>query len=146
MTPENPTIADIDRERARPRRLLRSKAPQLLNRRSPNGDWSIAENVRHLLFAEQLHLGGFLSAGFEWSRLGRLGTTGMRAKKFANVGTKATKDVDEVFAEWDAVHRRIRFALKSASGAGVEKALWRNHRHLGIHIDVIERLLRNAGD
>jgi hypothetical protein len=135
-------ITDIDRERARLRRLLRGKDTRLLNRRPSNGDWSIVENVRHLLFAEQLHLGGFLAHGFEWSRLGM---TAMTAKKFANVGTKATKDVDEVFAEWDALHRPIRAAMKSATGPGVEKALWRNHRHLNIHIDVIERLLRKIG-
>lgn len=134
-------MTDIDRERVRLRRLLRSKDPKLLNRRPSIGNWSIVENVRHLLFAEQLHLGGFLPGGFEWSRLGM---TGMTAKKFANVGKKATKDVDEVFAEWDAVHTPIRAAMKSAAGADVESALWRNHRHLRIHIDVIERLLRKS--
>jgi DinB superfamily len=132
-------IADIDRERARLRRLLRSKDPALLNRRPPNGAWSVVENVRHLLFAEQLHLGGFLFRRFEFSPLGM---TGMTAKKYAMVGKKATRDVDEVFAEWDALHRPIRAAVKSATGPEVEKALWRNHMHLRIHIDVIERLLR----
>jgi DinB superfamily len=133
------SIADIDRERARLRLLLRSKAPGLLNRRPPNGAWSVVENVRHLLFAEQLHLGGFLPHHVEWSPLG---VTGMTAKKYAMVGQRATGDVDEVFAEWDALHRPIRAAVKSATGPEVEKALWRNHMHLRIHIDVIERLLR----
>lgn len=137
-----PRISDIDRERARLRRMLRSKDPRVLNRRPPNGAWSIIENVRHLLFAEQLHLGNFLPEGFEWSRLGM---TSMTAKRFADVGKHVTKDVDNVFAEWDALHRRIRRAMKSPSGADVERALWRNHRHLTIHISVIERLLRRFG-
>jgi hypothetical protein len=135
-------LNDVDRDRARLRRLLRSADTKLLNRRPPNGDWSILENVRHLLFAEQLHLGGFLSDGFEWSRLGM---TGMTAKKFATVGRRATKDLGEVLAEWDAIHRPIRAAVKLAEGPDVERALWRNHRHLRIHIEVIERLLRKFG-
>ena len=46
-----------------------------------------------------------------------------------------------MFAEWDEVHKPIRKAVKSAGG-DVERSLWRNHRHLGIHIKVIEKLLR----
>ncbi len=113
----------------------------MLKLRRPNGAWSIVENVRHLLFAEQLHLGGFLPGGFKWSPIGM---TGMTAKKCADVGMKATNQVDEVFAEWEQVHKPIRAAMKSAAGARAEKALWRNHRHLRIHIQVIERLLRDA--
>ncbi len=133
------TISDVDAQRARLRRLLRAKDASVLNRRPPNDDWSIIENVRHLLFAEQLHLGGYMRDKVEWSPLGM---TGMTAKKFAGVGKSRTADVEEVFFEWDGFHRRIRTAMKSAAGPDVEKALWRNHRHLRIHIDVIERLLR----
>jgi len=135
------SIADIDRERARLRRLVRAHDPKVLNRRPPNGDWSILENVRHLLFAEQLHLGGFLPDGFEWSRLG---LTSMTARRFADVGKRPTKHINEVFAAWDAVHRPIRAAIRSAAGPELERALWRNHRHLGIHIRVIEKSLRHA--
>ena len=128
------TMADIDAARARLRRMLRSRDAAVLNRRPPNGDWSIVEQVRHLLFAEQAHLGAFLPGGFEWSPLG------LTERRFGGVGKKASKDIDEVFAEWDAFHRRTRAAMKKAAGADAEKALWRNHRHLRIHTDVIERL------
>jgi hypothetical protein len=134
-------MADVDRQRARLRRLVRGKDAKVLNERSSNGSWSIAENVRHLLFAEQLHLGGFLPEKVDWSPVG---ITGMTAKKFANVGKWPTKDIDEVFAAWDAVHGPIRRAMKSAIGPDVERALWRNHRHLRIHADVIEQLLRGS--
>lgn len=134
-------VAEIDRERARLRRLLRSKDPKELAKRPASGDWSIIENVRHLLFAEQLHLGGFLRDGFEWSGLGLTQFTG---RKFADVGKKPTPDAEKVFQEWDEIHKPIRTAVKSA-GRDVERALWRNHRHLGIHIKVIEKLLRKWG-
>lgn len=133
-------VTEIDRERARLRRMLRSKDPTTLARRPANGDWSIVENVRHLLWAEQLHLGGFLPDGFEWSRLGM---TAFKGRRFSDVGTEPTKDIEQVFEEWDAVHRPIRKAVKSAVG-DVEKALWGNHRHLGIHINIIEKLLRKS--
>ena len=67
--------------------------------------------------------------------------TGFRGREFADVGTEPTTDIEQVFEEWDAVHKPIRKAVKSAGG-DVEKALWGNHRHLGIHIKIIEKLLR----
>ena len=121
--------------------MLRSPDSRILARRPANGDWSIVENVRHLLFAEQLHLGTFLPQGFEWSKVG---LTGMTAKRFAAVGKRPTKDIEKVLREWDEVHEPIRTAAKSAGG-DIERALWRNHRHLGIHINIIERLLRKSG-
>ena len=135
-------LAEIDRERARLRRLLRSYDAKVLATHPASGDWSIVENVRHLLFAEQLHLGIFLPDGVEWSPLG---TTQFTARKFADVGTHPTRDVELVFKEWDAIHKPIRRAVRSASGDEVDRALWRNHRHLGIHIRVSEKLLRRAG-
>ena len=41
----------------------------LLAERRPSGEWSVVENVRHLLFAERLYLGRFLPDGFTWSGL-----------------------------------------------------------------------------
>ena len=134
-------MSDIDQERARLRRLLRSKDPTVLNRRPPNGDWSIIENVRHLLFAEQLHLGGFLPGRVQWSPLG---LANRARREFAASGSEPTTDIENVFAAWDKVHAPIRRAVLSSAGPDLERALWRNHRHLGIHIGVIEKLLRAA--
>ena len=112
MTQQEATrISDIDRERSRLRRLLRSADPKVLNRRPPNGDWSIVENVRHLLWAEQRHLGRFLPGRVEWSRMGM---TAFKGREFADVGTKPTNDVGKVFTEWDEIHKAIRKAAKSA--------------------------------
>jgi hypothetical protein len=135
-------MSDIDRERARLRRLLHAKDPAVLNWRPPNGDWSIVENVRHLLFAEQMHPGGFLAGGIHWSPLG---LTDRPRPEFALVGKEPTKDIDKVFEAWDKLHAPIRRAVMSAAGPDLERALWRNHRHLGIHIRVIESLLRESG-
>ena len=139
--PKRAEMADIDRERARLRRRLRAADAATLDARPPNGDWSILENVRHLLFAEQLHLGGFVPGKVEWCPLGM---TGMTARKFANVGTADSPTLEEVFAAWDAIHRATGTAMKAASGPEVEKSLWRNHRHLRAHRERIERLLRSS--
>jgi hypothetical protein len=111
----------------------------VLNRRPPNGTWSIVEHVRHLLFAEQAHLGGYLPNEFEWSPIGMGGSAGRNLKE---VGSLPSKDIDEVFAEWDRIHKPIYAAMKVAVGPAAERSLWRNHRHLGTHMVIIERLLR----
>ena len=135
-------IADIDERRARLRKMLRGKDAKILNRRPPNGTWSIVEHVRHLLFAEQAHLGGYLpkppAAGFEWSPMGEGGSAGRKLKQ---VGSKPSRDIDAVFAEWDRIHRPIRAALKAARGPSAERSLWKNQRHLNTHTVIIERLL-----
>ena len=130
-------LTQIDRERARLRRLLLSKDANVLARRPASGDWSIVENVRHLLWAEQRHLGRFLPGRVEWSRVGM---TAFRGREFADVGTKPTNDVGEVFTEWDEIHKAIRKAAKSAGGEA-ETALSGNYKHLRYHINIIEKLL-----
>jgi hypothetical protein len=134
-------VEQIDRERGRLRKMLLSKNPTLLSRRPPSGDWSIIENVRHLLWAEQRHLGRFLPGPVQWSRVGM---TGFRGREFADVGTKPTANLEEVFTEWDEIHKSVRRAVKSATG-DVAAALTGNHKHLLYHINIIEKLLvRNA--
>jgi hypothetical protein len=135
-------MSDIDRERARLRQLLRGQHKSVLNRRPSNGDWSILENVRHLLFAEQLHLRGFLPRGVQWSPLGLNDRLPPGA---AAVGTEPTQDIERVSDAWDKAHAPIRRAIASASGPDLERALWRNHRHLIAHIRVIQRLLKQFG-
>jgi hypothetical protein len=108
-----------------------------LAKRPPSGDWSIIENVRHLLFAEQLHLGKFLPDGFEWSRVGMSGRTG---KAYVAVGKDATDDLEIVLKEWHAVHRPIRKAVRGGD-VEVQKRLAGNLFHLVRHTDIIRALL-----
>ncbi|MCH7697325.1 MAG: DinB family protein [Chloroflexi bacterium] len=83
-------IGGIDEARAGLIAFLRSKDAQALAERPPSGEWSVIENVRHLLFAEQLHVGKFLPNGFEWNRVGLSGRTG---KRYAEAGKDATDDL-----------------------------------------------------
>lgn len=134
-------LRSIDKKRSGLAALLRSQDANALAKRPPSGEWSIIENVRHLLFAEQLHLGKFLPDGFEWSRLGMSGRTG---RAYAEVGTDPTEDLEEVLQEWHAVHRPIRKAVKGGDEE-VQKVLARNLKHLVHHIDIIKTLLGGSG-
>ena len=133
-------LSELDYARAGLYELLRSKDLEALAKRPPSGEWSIVENVRHLLFAEQLHLGKFLPDGFEWSCVGLTQRTG---RAYAEVGKDPTDDLEEIFQAWDAVHVPIREAVKGG-GEEVQKGLGRNLKHLVRHRDTIEKLLRKS--
>jgi hypothetical protein len=135
-------VAELDRAKRRLRALLRSKDKRALTKRPPSGEWSVLENVRHLLFAEQLHLGKFLPNGFEWSRVAFSGRTG---KAYAQVGTEPTDDLEKIFREWDKIHRPIRKVVTTSRDPDVRRQLAGNLSHLEHHIDTIEKLLSKAG-
>ncbi len=130
-------LGSIDEARSGLVALLRSKDAQALAKRPPSGEWSVIENVRHLLFAEQLHLGKFLPNGFEWNRLGLSGRTG---RAYVEVGKEPTDDLEEVLRAWDAVRSPIREAVRGGDEE-VQKKLRLNLKHLERHIDTIETLL-----
>ena len=128
-------IGGIDEARAGLIAFLRSKDAQALAERPPSGEWSVIENVRHLLFAEQLHVGKFLN---------RVGLSGRTGKRYAEAGKDATDDLEEVLQAWDTVHRPIRGAVRGGDEE-VQKKLRLNLKHLVRHIDTIKTLLAEAG-
>ncbi|MCA9830393.1 MAG: DinB family protein [Dehalococcoidia bacterium] len=137
-------LTEIETEQSRLRGLLSGRDEAFMAERPPNGTWSVLENVRHLLFAEQSHLGRFRAGGREWSPLG-LPPTGMQGQRQLQVmaGTP-TASVAEVMDAWVVAHASIRAGIEGDAG-GAAKVLDRHLRHLRAHIKVIERLLRNAG-
>ena len=133
---------DLDASRRRLYKLVRAADQKALNKRPPSGAWSALENVRHLLFAEQLHFSVVLKSTVEWSPLGM---TGMRSQRFAAVGTAKAPKLEEVLSAWDAFRAANRKALKGRDDDALRKTLYGNTRHIRIHADVIERLLRQRG-
>ncbi|MCC7365387.1 MAG: DinB family protein [Dehalococcoidia bacterium] len=108
----------------------------------PGGEWSAIDHVRHLLFAEQLHLGRFGPGPVEWHRLG-LPPTGMQAqKRFAALDVGAEPGVSEVLEAWAAVHAELRPFLAQDDDR-VRAKLGGHLRHVGAHLRVIERRLRD---
>ena len=144
MLPESAVelLAQVDAEQRRLRDLLAGVDEATLAQRPANGKWSVLENVRHLLFAEQLHLGRFAPGNEPFSPLG-LTPNNMNGPKFRDVGSAPPSSVEEVLNAWEATHAVTR-ALPDSDTAEVRKALNRNLRHLRAHTRVIERLLRNG--
>jgi hypothetical protein len=143
MTPDDTAgslVAQIDAERGRIRSLVAGLDEQALSARPADGKWSVVENVRHLLFAEQHHLGRIVPGGRTWSTVGLPPKEMAHQKQLQLVGSTATTDIGDVLAAWEAIHGPAQ-ELASQDTDVVRKALRRNLVHLRAHTKVIERLL-----
>jgi hypothetical protein len=142
ITADAPTLlAALEAEHQRLRSMLAGREPAKLGERPPTGKWSVVENVRHLLFAEELHLGRFVPGEREWSPLG-LPPHGMQTPQRLRIfDVNATPDLDDVLEAWRIAHARIRPHLVE-DGEFLRRELFEHTRHLRAHVRVIERLLR----
>jgi hypothetical protein len=135
-------MAEVEALRVHLREILDGKDPAVLSARPANGDRSILENLRHMLFAEEAHLGALLPGGPRFSELGLPPPGIQRQERFA-----MTRDVDtsagEVFARWETAHVYTRDAAEIDTES-VRKAIARHLKHQRSHAQVIERLLRAA--
>ena len=137
-------LAVLEAEQERLRAVLVGRDEAKLARRPPNGNWSVLENVRHLLFVEQGLLHRYVAAALEWSSLG-LTPEGLRGREpFSVVGTASPANVGEVLAAWGVAHAAAA-ALAERDTEEVRIALGRHIRHLRQHILIIERQIRRTG-
>lgn len=134
-------FAAIEAEQARLRAVVAGRDAAALVRRPPNGAWSVAENVRHLVFAEQVHLGGLLPGRRDWSTL-RLPPYDMQVQRqLKMVGSAATDDVQAVLDTWAKVHISMS-ELAGHESEDVRRAMVRHLRHQRSHVRRVESLLR----
>lgn len=133
-------LDQLDATHARVRELVSGRDDADLASRPANGNWSVLENVRHLLFAEEAHLGQFVPGGIELSTIG-LATTPL-APKLPRVGSTPPSTVREVLDSWTAVHARVVAALSGPDTQQVRYRLGRHLNHQRRHVAAIERLLR----
>jgi hypothetical protein len=143
---QQPLVRAVAAERERLRAMLRGMAPGLLAERPPSGKWSVVENVRHLIFAEESHLGRFVPGVRTWSAVGLAPHNKAASMGSRMVGTNETTDIVAVFEAWDEVHARTCRAFQGGATLteAMERSFDRNLRHLRAHIKVIERLLRST--
>ena len=137
-------LACIDAERLRIRQVLSGSDESTLAERPPNGKWSVVENVRHLLFAEQAHLGRFVPGGRSWSPFGFTPEAMRAARKLPPVVSGPAPSVGEVFEAWETVHASMARELVTMDTERVRTALLKNLPHLRSHVTVIERLVLQA--
>ena len=121
-------LAAMTEHQARLRALLERFELVALATGPPNGDWSAIENVRHVLYAEQHHLGRFVPGGLGLSQLG------LPQGRYAPItGTDPRTDLSAVFDEWERVHAaacaRIDLALPRL--ADQLPRLWRHQQAHG---------------
>ena len=87
--------------------LRASKLDQLTARPDPD-QWSAVENLRHLIFAEDLYLNRWLLQNDDpWCKLGMLPAFLADDSRYAGVGSQPTEDIETLLAAWDAIHTRM---------------------------------------
>ena len=132
--------ASIPAEQIRLRTMLVEAGEIDLTRRPDAGGWSVLEVVRHLLFAEQAHLGRHDDDHRGWSPFGYTPATMREARKLG-WPAEPQPPVGDVLAAWQAVHERVERALRQRDDATIEAALRRNLKHLRAHTRAVERAL-----
>jgi hypothetical protein len=141
-TPDNVTLLDrIDGVRRGLIGMIETRDRDTLTKRPPSGEWSVVENVRHLLFAEQLHLGKFVPEGMPFSKLGLTPDFAREVPQFADVDTEPTDNLGKIIRAWDEVHQTILDAVID-SKAVTAKHLQDHLDHLLFHTKIIEQLLK----
>ena len=135
-------LASLEAEQHRLRDLLSGRDEAVLALRPPTGKWSVLENVRHLLFAEQAHLGQFVPGGYNWHPLGYTPETMLEAKKLSPADDAPVPNVAEVLQAWQTVHANTRAALADQDTDEVRYRLGRHIKHQRSHVDAIARLIR----
>jgi DNA-binding GntR family transcriptional regulator len=137
-------LSAIEAEQARLRTVLAGSDPASLAARPANGKWSVLENLRHLLFAHQLHFARLTSSVVEWDARGLPPHNMQEQKRLRMVGVETNTTVEDVFDAWQS-HLAASRAHLVEDSEEVRRALDRHLRHLRAHAAVIERLVR-AGE
>jgi uncharacterized damage-inducible protein DinB len=152
-------MARLEQLRSRFRELLRSAAPKRLATHPSANKWSALENVRHLLFAEDLYLNRLILQNRQpLDKLGLLPAHLVRWPGFEQVGSTPSEDLETILAAWDGVHagtqaflsdltpERLRGEARDLGGepTTVGEVLQRLAQHDLHHIRSVEAVLARA--
>ena len=132
----------IEDQRRAVRAIVEGHDPSVVARRPVSGKWSALEHIRHLLFAEQAHLGRYVPGGRQWSPLGYTPQTMRVARDLSRSAGAPQPSLTAVMAAWDELHAALAGALVTQDSPAVRAALSRNLKHLRAHVAVVQRLVR----
>jgi uncharacterized damage-inducible protein DinB len=105
-------MARLEELRAAFRQRLRATDAGLLAARPDADEWSALENVRHMLFAEDLYLNRLILQNDKpWNKLGLLPDFLLSREGYEGVGSESSGDLETVLAAWDAVHADMQAFL-----------------------------------
>ena len=95
----------LEQVRGEFRETLRSTPADILVTRPSADQWSAIENVRHLVFAEDLYLNRWILQNQEpWNGLGFLPAFLADDPGYSDVGSQVSEDLKAVLAAWDHIH------------------------------------------
>jgi hypothetical protein len=90
------------------RAFLRGTDPAMVVARPEPETWSAVENLRHLIFAEDLYLNRWLLQNNQpWCKLGLRPAFVGDDPRYAEVGSQPSQDIETLLAAWDAIHARM---------------------------------------
>jgi hypothetical protein len=88
--------------------FLRATEPGRLTTQPAPDQWSAVENLRHLIFAEDMYLNRWLLKNNEpWCEQGILPAFLAGDSRYAGVGSRPCDDIETLLAAWDAIHTRM---------------------------------------
>jgi uncharacterized protein YjbI with pentapeptide repeats len=102
-------IERLEQMRDEFREMLRATASNVLVTRPTPDRWSALENVRHLVFADDLYLNHWILRNDEpLNQVGLLPDFLANEPWCANVGSQPCDDLETVLAAWDEIHAATR--------------------------------------
>lgn len=88
--------------------FLRATEPARLTARPLPDQWSAVENLRHLIFAEDLYLNRWLLQNNEpWCEQGMLPAFLANDARYDRVGSRPCEDIETLLAAWEAIHKHM---------------------------------------
>ena len=98
------------------RTFLREANPALWSTRPDPENWSVIENLRHLIFAEDLYLNRWLLQNNEpWCKLGLRPAFLADNPNYAEVGSQPSEDIETLLAAWEAIHAHMMAFVATVS-------------------------------
>ena len=117
-------MARLDEVRGAFCRLLRSTRPDLLARRPSSSKWSAIEQVRYMIFAEDLYLNrGILENDRPWNRMGLCPAFLDGVAAYADVGSQPCEDLVILLAAWDDVHAGTQLYLAQVTAEDLQRTV-----------------------
>jgi hypothetical protein len=124
--PENvrQVLQHLDELRQDFHRWLLETDPSLLATRPAEGEWSVVEVIRHLLYSEDLFLNRRILGNQEpWNPHGLLPDFLEDDPAYAGVGSQPIEDIGTLLNAWDAIHARMSDFVASVTEAVLRRPL-----------------------
>jgi hypothetical protein len=102
--------------------FMRSTDPALLSARPDPENWSAVENLRHLIFAEDLYLNRWLLQNDEpWCKHGLRPSFLDNNPRYAEIGSQSSEDIETLLAAWETIHTHMMNYVATVSAEDLRR-------------------------